>query len=83
VTLDEQAERQRLRAPEPLPEAEIQREIADDHIWARVSDNDVAIVAAVPIALLVILGLTVSWWVFWTGLLVLVVAISISISMQG
>jgi hypothetical protein len=68
--LDEQAERQRRRAPEPLPEEEIQREIADDQTWVS-TDTDVRIVAAVPIAVLIVLGLTVGAWVFWIGLLVL------------
>lgn len=72
--LDEQAERQRRRAPEPLPEDEIQREIAGDQTWMQgergYDDIDVAILLAIPVLVLIVLGLTVSAWIFWIGLLV-------------
>lgn len=61
--LDEQAERQRQRAPEPRSELPDPRGYTDD---------DVAIVAAaLPIAVLIVLGLVVNPWIFWVGLLFL------------
>lgn len=63
LRLLEQAERQRQRAPEPEPE-----QITVEHICLDVSDTAVLLV---PVLVLVILGLTCGWAVFWIGLGVL------------
>jgi hypothetical protein len=60
--LDEQAERQRLREPEPEPEVRIEHYCIDLGSTA---------VLLVPVLVLVILGLTCGWAVFWIGLGVL------------
>jgi hypothetical protein len=61
--LDEQAERQRLRAPEPGPE-EIHEELRD------LTDGEIKLLLAIPVTVLAVLAL-VNPWIFWIGLLVL------------
>lgn len=74
--LEAQAERQR-RAPEPVPVVIL------PEAPRYPSRHDEEAAAAwwfakwVMLPVLVALGFTVSWWVFWIGLLVTVVAVSL------
>ena len=64
--LDEQAERQRLRAPEPGPE-EAHLELREEGL----TEGDIKLLLVVPVMILAILAVTVNAWIFWIGMLVL------------
>jgi hypothetical protein len=74
--LEAQAERQRRRAPEPGPDVIL------PEAPRYPSRHDEEAAAAwwfakwVGLPILVALGFTVSWWVFWIGLAAMVVAVS-------
>ena len=62
--LDEQAERQRLRAPEPFDV----EEYVDEQ--QGLTDGEVKMLLAIPVTVLAVLAL-INPWIFWIGLLVL------------
>jgi Flp pilus assembly protein TadB len=63
--LDEQAERQRLRAPEPF---DVEEHVAEQQ--GRLTDGEVKMLLAIPVTVLAVLAL-INPWIFWIGLLVL------------
>lgn len=72
--LDEQAERQRRRAPEPEATYDHHSELA------ALSDRAIFWLSMIPIVPLALLAVFVDPWIFWIGLFVLVIAISIAMA---
>jgi hypothetical protein len=62
MTLDDQAERQRLRAPEPGP-------MMHEELGG-LTDGEIKLLLAIPVTVLAFLAL-INPWIFWIGLLVL------------
>jgi hypothetical protein len=73
--LDEQAERQRLRAPEPGPDVEPQASPAQLPLTHR----QLSWLLAIPVTLLVIFGMVTSPTAFWIGVGVLFGAIGATV----